>query len=155
MSWKYFAVKASIPMARLGGDQATSGSVIVASREHSSRAISTRQPISPAPLNEAAKELARVATWIHVDHVGIQMLEPAGITRGAGGKISFDAGYGVADFDVRKVDLFAPNDNSLLSRHPGKAIEDALQIDSISLVMESSSQRRGVEAVSGTRRRVD
>jgi len=112
------------------GEQATSGSLIVASREHSSRAISTRQPISPAPLNQAARDLAREATWIHVDHVGIQMLEPAGITRSNGAKISFDAGYGVADFDVRKVDLFAPNDNSLFSRHPGKSIEDSLTLDS-------------------------
>lgn len=107
----------------------TSGSVIVVSREHSARAISTRQPVQQAPLNDAAKELSRVVDWVHVDHVGITQIENV-VPRGMGPKISFDAGYGVEAFDVRKVDLFAPNDKSLLSRHPSKSLSEALQADS-------------------------
>ena len=107
----------------------TAGSVIVASLEHSSRAINTRQPIQQAPLNDIAKAIAAKADWVHVDHVGVHQLQGAGIVRGAGPKISFDAGYGVESFDVSTVDLFAPNDKSLLSRHPGKSFEDALKLD--------------------------
>jgi sulfofructose kinase len=108
---------------------ATSGSVIVASKEHSSRAISTRQPLVPTALNDRAKSIAASAKWIHVDHVGVNLIAPAGIFRSGPAKISFDAGYGVEKFDVSTVDLFAPNDKSLLSRHPGKTIEEALTID--------------------------
>ena len=36
------------------GTSATAGSVIVASKENSARAISTRQPVVQAPINEAA-----------------------------------------------------------------------------------------------------
>ena len=107
----------------------TAGSVIVASLEHSARAINTRQPIHQAPLNDQAKAIAAKADWVHVDHVGVHQLQGAGIVRGVGPKISFDAGYGVESFDVSTVDLFAPNDKSLLSRHPGKSFEEALKID--------------------------
>jgi len=107
----------------------TAGSVIVASLEHSARAINTRQPIHQAPLNERAKAIAAKADWVHVDHVGVHQLQGAGIVRGAGPKISFDAGYGVENFDAATVDLFAPNDKSLMSRHPGKSFEEALKVD--------------------------
>ncbi len=107
----------------------TGGAVIVASREHSARAISTRQPIHQAPLNDHAKAIASKADWVHVDHVGVHQLKGAGIVRGSGPKISFDAGYDVENFDVTTVDLFAPNDKSLLSRHPGMSFEEALTID--------------------------
>lgn len=108
---------------------ATSGSVIVASREHSTRAISTRQPSEQSPLNDAAIDLSKIVEWVHVDHVGVRQIEKR-IERGMGPKLSFDAGYGVEAFDVRKVDLFAPNDKSLLSRHPGKSLSEALRADS-------------------------
>ena len=107
----------------------TGGAVIVASREYSARAISTRQPIHQAPLNDRAKAIASKADWVHVDHMGVHQLKGAGIVRGSGPKISFDAGYDVENFDVTTVDLFAPNDKSLLSRHPGKSFEEALTID--------------------------
>ena len=107
----------------------TGGALIVASREYSARAISTRQPIHQAPLNDRAKAIASKADWVHVDHVGAHQLKGAGIVRGSGPKISFDAGYDVENFDVTTVDLFAPNDKSLLSRHPGKSFEEALTID--------------------------
>ena len=57
------------------GTTATAGSVIVASQEHSARAISTRQPVVQAPINEAAKKLIANAQWVHVDHVGIKRLD--------------------------------------------------------------------------------
>ncbi len=105
----------------------TAGSVIVASKEHSSRAISTRQPPVQSTPSEIAKSLAASAEWIHVDHVGIHLLDSLGVRRGGREKISFDAGYEIADFDVSQVDLFAPNDKSLLGRNPGLSIEAALQ----------------------------
>lgn len=108
---------------------ATSGSVIVASREHSARAISTRQPVHQAPLNASAQNLIKKARWIHVDHVGITRLDEAKISRGGDTKISFDAGYDVEKFDASKVDLFAPTDRMMALRHPGMDLEAALRAD--------------------------
>ncbi len=107
----------------------TAGSVIVASKEHSARAISTRQPPVQSQPSHTAMKLAASAQWVHVDHVGVRLLEALGVRRGGSTKISFDAGYEIADFDVSQVDLFAPNDKSLLSRNPGLTIEAALQFE--------------------------
>lgn len=107
----------------------TSGSVIVASKSQSTRAISTRQPITQMAPNDQAKKLATSAEWIHVDHVGINNLFNLGITRGQGPKISFDAGYGAKSFDVKQVDLFAPNDRQMSERYPDLDIAAAVQRD--------------------------
>ena len=107
----------------------TSGSVIVASLEHSSRAINTRQPVDQAPLTSAAKKMISEASWLHVDQVGIKRLDEMGVKRGSGAKISFDAGYGVEKFDASLVDLFAPTDKAMELRHPGKSLEEALRAD--------------------------
>jgi sulfofructose kinase len=112
------------------GEHATSGSVIVASLEHSTRAISTRQPMKPQVLNEGARNLIRQARWVHVDHVGVEQLIEAGITRGTGPLISFDAGYGVEKFDSSKVDLFAPTDRQIAARYPHLDFAAALEEDS-------------------------
>lgn len=111
------------------GTTPTAGSVIVASKEHSARAISTRQPVQQAPANEAAKSLAANAQWVHCDHVGINRLAELGIARGTGPKISFDAGYGVETFDVSLVDLFVPTDRQMALRHPGLSLEAAMEKD--------------------------
>ena len=112
------------------GQVATAGSVIVASRKNSARAISTRQPVVQSPINESAKKLISSATWLHVDHVGIKQITEAGITRGTGPQISFDAGYSVEDFDASLVDLFVPTDRQMALRHPGVALSIALENDS-------------------------
>lgn len=109
---------------------ATSGSVIVVSKSQGTRAISTRQPVHQSTFNQIARELAAEADWIHVDHVGINRLSQLGIARGGVPKISFDAGYGVKDFDASKVDLFVPNDRQMLDRYPDLTIEAAVQKDS-------------------------
>ena len=113
------------------GSTATAGSVIVASKEHSARAISTRQPVAQAEMNEAAKKLITSAQWVHVDHVGIKRLEEAGISRGNGPLISFDAGYGVETFDPTVVDLFVPTDRQMALRYPGVDLAVALENDSM------------------------
>lgn len=113
------------------GMTATAGSVIVASKEHNARAISTRQPVVQAPINEAAKKLIGNAQWVHVDHVGIKRLDEAGISRGKGAKISFDAGYGVEIFDPITVDLFVPTDRQMALRYPGVDLGVALENDSV------------------------
>ena len=113
------------------GSSATSGSVIVASKEHSSRAISTRQPMVQAPINEAAKKLIAQAQWVHVDHLGITRLTELGISRGNGPRISFDAGYGVETFDPITVDLFVPTDRQMALRYPGIDLAVALENDSM------------------------
>ena len=113
------------------GSTATAGSVIVASKEHSARAISTRQPIAQAAMNEAAKKLIASAQWVHVDHVGIKRLGEAGISRGNGPMISFDAGYGVETFDPILVDLFVPTDRQMALRYPGIDLAVALENDSM------------------------
>ena len=113
------------------GTTATAGSVIVVSQEHSARAISTRQPVVQAPINEAAKKLIANAQWVHVDHVGIKRLDELGITRGKGAQISFDAGYGVESFDPIVVDLFVPTDRQMALRYPGIDLAVALENDSM------------------------
>ena len=112
------------------GTTATAGSVIVASQEHSARAISTRQPVVQAPINEAAKKLIANAQWVHVDHVGIKRLDELGIARGKGAQISFDAGYGVESFDPIVVDLFVPTDRQMALRYPGVDLAVALENES-------------------------
>ena len=113
------------------GTTPTAGSVIVASKEHSTRAISTRQPVTQAPMNDAAKKLIASAEWLHVDHVGINRLDEAGVSRGKGPKISFDAGYGVESFDPITVDLFVPTDRQMALRYPGVDLGVALENDAM------------------------
>jgi sulfofructose kinase len=113
------------------GTSATAGSVIVASKEHSARAISTRQPVIQAAMNDAAKKLIASALWLHVDHVGVKRLDEAGISRGKGPQISFDAGYGVETFDPIVVDLFVPTDRQMALRFPGVDLAVALENDSM------------------------
>ena len=113
------------------GSTATAGSIIVASKEHSARAISTRQPVVQAPINDAAKNLIASAQWVHVDHVGIKRLNELGIARGKGPQISFDAGYGVESFDPIVVDLFVPTDRQMALRYPGIDLAVALENDSL------------------------
>jgi sulfofructose kinase len=113
------------------GTSATAGSVIVASKEHSARAISTRQPVIQAAMNDAAKKLIASALWLHVDHVGVKRLDEAGISRGKGPLISFDAGYGVETFDPIVVDLFVPTDRQMALRFPGVDLAVALENDSM------------------------
>ena len=112
------------------GNTATAGSVIVASKKNSARAISTRQPVTQSPLNESAKKLISAAEWLHVDHVGVTRLNEAGITRGKGPQVSFDAGYGVENFDPSLVDLFVPTDRQMALRYPGVELSVALENDS-------------------------
>jgi sulfofructose kinase len=113
------------------GATSTAGSVIVASKERSSRAISTRQPVVQAPINDAAKKLISQAQWLHVDHVGIKRLDEMGVSRGKGPQISFDAGYGVENFDPIVVDLFVPTDRQMALRYPGVDLAVALENDSL------------------------
>ena len=112
------------------GNTPTAGSVIVASKKNSARAISTRQPVTQSPLNESAKKMISASKWLHVDHVGVTKLNEAGITRGKGPQISFDAGYGVENFDPSLVDLFVPTDRQMALRYPGVALSVALENDS-------------------------
>ena len=128
------------------GTRPTSGSVIVASLEHSARAISTRQPVEQAPLNGAARKLIEQAHWIHVDQVGITRLDEMGIRRGAGPKISFDAGYGVEKFDSSRVDLFAPTDRMVALRHPGLSLEEALARDCHNNIVAATRGSQGSAA---------
>lgn len=111
------------------GNNATSGSVIVASQTNHARAISTRQPVNQEPLNIAARNLINKAQWVHVDHVGIHQLSDAEIWRGIDAQISFDAGYGVEKFDASTVDLFVPTSHQMLLRYPGLNIELAIEQD--------------------------
>ncbi len=113
------------------GTTATAGSVIVASKEHSARAISTRQPMVQAPANTAAMKLIANAQWVHVDHVGATRFSELGISRGVGPQISFDAGYGVESFDPITVDLFVPTDRQMALRYPGIDLAIALENDSL------------------------
>jgi sulfofructose kinase len=113
------------------GTSATAGSVIVASKEHSARAISTRQPVTQAAMNDSTKQIIASAQWVHVDHVGVKRLDEAGISRGKGVQISFDAGYGVETFDPIVVDLFVPTDRQMALRYPGVDLAVALENDSM------------------------
>ena len=136
------------------GASATSGSVIVASKEHNSRAISTRQPMQQVNLNSEAKKLISQSKWLHVDHVGINRLKSENISRGNGPKISFDAGYNVADFDAAEVDLFVPTDRQMALRFPdlqlSAAVEkDATSAKNITVATQGSDGSTGFSSESG------
>jgi sulfofructose kinase len=136
------------------GDSATSGSVIVASKAHSARAISTRQPMQQVNLSAEAKKLISQAEWLHVDHVGINRLKSENIARGNGPKISFDAGYNVADFDASEVDLFVPTDRQMALRYPdlqlGAAVErDSVNAKNITVATQGSAGSPGYSSESG------
>lgn len=136
------------------GTSATAGSVIVASKENNSRAISTRQPMQQIKLNSEAKKLINAAKWLHVDHVGIEQLKAEHISRGSGPKISFDAGYNVAEFDASEVDLFVPTDRQMALRFPdlqlGAAVErDAINAKNITVATQGSAGSTGYSSESG------
>lgn len=136
------------------GGSATAGSVIVASKEHNTRAISTRQPIVQAPVNQAAKNFISHAQWVHVDHVGVTRLSELGITRGTGPRISFDAGYGAETFDASTVDLFVPTDRQMALRYPDTDLGQALERDSkkagnIVVATQGSAGSTGFSAETG------
>ena len=136
------------------GTSATSGSVIVASLANNSRAINTRQPMQQVPLNSAAKKMISEAKWLHVDHVGIKQLQAEKIMRGAGPKISFDAGYNVADFDASQVDLFVPTDKQMELRFPGVSLgtaveRDAIAAKNITVATQGSAGSTGYSSDSG------
>lgn len=136
------------------GIGATSSSVIVASRENSARAISTRQPLMQAPINNAAKSLISSATWVHVDQVGIKQLREINLLRGTGPLISFDAGYGVENFDAATVDLFVPTEDQMKLRYPAKDLCDAVTTDAtkasnIVVATQGSSGSTGYSSESG------
>ena len=136
------------------GANATAGSVIVASKVNNSRAISTRQPMQQVALNAAAKKLISEAKWLHVDHVGIKQLADENISRGTGPKISFDAGYNVADFDSSLVDLFVPTDKQMEMRFPGLELATAVERDAITgknftVATQGSAGSTGYSAESG------
>jgi sulfofructose kinase len=82
-----------------------------------------------APINDAAKKLIAQAEWLHVDHVGINRLSEVGVSRGNGPRISFDAGYGVENFDPNLVDLFVPTDHQMALRYPAIDLAIALEND--------------------------
>jgi len=113
------------------GSSPTSGSVIVASREHHARAMSTRQPVFQEPASGNTKKMIRQSSWVHVDHVGVKRLQELEISRGNGPQISFDAGYGVETFDPTLVDLFVPTDRQMSLRYPGVDLAVALENDSM------------------------
>jgi len=113
------------------GSSPTSGSVIVASREHHARAMSTRQPVFQEPASDKTKKMIRQSSWVHVDHVGVKRLQELEISRGNGPQISFDAGYGVETFDPTLIDLFVPTDRQMSLRYPGVDLAVALENDSM------------------------
>lgn len=132
----------------------TSGSVIVVSKEESTRAISTRQPVNQTPVSDTARKLIASAKWVHVDHVGINRLSELGISRGKGPLISFDAGYNVENFDPALVDLFVPTDRQMAVRHPGKNLSLSLENDSVKagntvVATQGSSGSAGFSAKTG------
>ena len=111
----------------VSADTRTGASVIVVSG--AARAISTRQRPTQAKPSQRARELVAGAEWLHVDQVGIQLVDILGAMRGRGPKLSFDAGYDVKDFDCALVDLFAPTDRQMALRHPELDFEAAMRKD--------------------------
>ena len=136
------------------GKNATSGSVIVASRAHNARAISTRQPMKQEALNSATKNLLKRAQWVHVDHVGVTQLNEAGLVRGTGPLISFDAGYGAEKFDASLVDLFVPTDRQVAFRNPAIDLELAIEKEAVAaenwvVATQGSSGSKGYSTETG------
>ena len=80
-----------------------------------------------APIELTDPDVARCAEaeWIHVDQTGhptIARLRSAGVRT----KVSFDGGNVDREYDLGKVDLYAPTERALFARYPGRALADAM-----------------------------
>jgi sugar/nucleoside kinase (ribokinase family) len=76
-------------------------------------------------LAESDLEACARAAWIHLDHLGIETMSAirdAGITT----PISFDAGVSTRA-PLAGVTMFAPTAEALLTRYPGRSLDDALR----------------------------
>jgi sulfofructose kinase len=97
-------------------------SVILVGRGSGRRAIAAFPgTLAPLELGERARDLARGAAWVHVDHVGYRAV------RGLRGEVrlSVDAGNPIPDLDLRNVSLFAPTEPALRALYPEAGLEDA------------------------------
>jgi sulfofructose kinase len=90
------------------------------------RSIAAFDGVSGAPeMRTSDIAAARAASWIHVDHIGaaaIPVLRGAGVTT----PLSVDAGNPIPGLDLRSIDLYAPTEQRLLERYPGRTMEDAV-----------------------------
>lgn len=97
-------------------DVRTTESVILVSRRRGTRTIITTP--STAPLRDAVPR--DVAPWLHADQTGYAAVRGAtGAARGAGPKVSVDAGNSIAELDLSGVALYVPTVAQLLQRFPG------------------------------------
>lgn len=103
----------------------SAASVVVVSRESSTRAICNRQPpVVDLAAQPVVMELLAASTWVHVDHIGWAP------TRSAIGRlmhsplVSYDGGHQVAGFSAAGLSLYAPTIEALQIRFgPGEPEE--------------------------------
>ena len=105
---------AVVPRAR-----SAESAILVQSGSGSRTIVAFLGTLPPLELGARARELCRGAAWTHVDHVGY------GAVRGAGVRLSVDAGNPIADLDLREVALYAPTEAALGAQFPGLDLEDA------------------------------
>ena len=106
-------------LAVVPGARSAESAIVVEAGSASRTIAAFLGTLPPLELRARARELCRAAAWTHVDHVGY------GAVRGAGARLSVDAGNPIPDLDLHEVALYAPTDDALDARFPGVGTEEA------------------------------
>jgi sulfofructose kinase len=106
-------------LVTIGG--ATSESVILLDRGAHTRTILHAPGVVPMALDEEARRRSDAATWVHVDHVGYDLVD--GLARQT---MCVDAGHRIGTLVLDGLGLYAPSRSALLERYPGHALGAAI-----------------------------
>lgn len=94
-------------------------SVVVVNRAEDGRAILTLPPQRLHPLSSSAEQLVDEAAWVHVDHVGWNLV--SGLARS--GRLSVDAGNPIPNLRVQDIDLYVPTIERLRAEAVGEVTQ--------------------------------
>jgi sulfofructose kinase len=106
-------------LAAVPGARSAESAILVEAGRASRTIAAFLGTLPPLELGPRARELCREAVWTHVDHVGYEAV------RGAGARLSVDAGNPVPGLDLHEVALYAPTDDALDALFPGLGTEQA------------------------------
>ncbi|MBB5790971.1 carbohydrate kinase family protein [Jiangella mangrovi] len=103
---------------------ATTTSLVIAARSGSTRAIVTTAQHAPSPDDVPAG----AATWLHADQTGYRSALAAvrSGTRGAGSRLSLDAGNPIPGLDLAGVDLYVPTTAALAREFGTDDVDEGL-----------------------------
>ena len=93
----------------------TAESVILVDRSTATRTILHASGVVPSELDAVSRSLCGTAAWVHVDHAGYLLATDVERSR-----LSVDAGNPIPDLSLDGLGLYAPTDDALVERYPGR-----------------------------------